>query len=255
MTISLNPLRSTRKSARAAVVSPVRKSSDIVKPLTCADIAPSRHDRIEHDGYLTIDARWIVPALLGAVPVHGPVLEPAAGRGHLSLELRRAGLDVVSFDTRRYADPLVADIEIGDIRALTTLTGFAWVVTNLPYSDLEELATHLINVGIRDCCNIALLVRTEWLAPQKRVRLVHEHPHFAGAVLLKSRPRWVERVKGEKGPRHTFSRAIWTAAPRRGDRWLRFAGRPAETRTPNRPHDKTTTRRRNSCLSQSMDRR
>jgi hypothetical protein len=27
-----------------------------------ADIAPSRHKRVENDGYLTIDARWIVPA-------------------------------------------------------------------------------------------------------------------------------------------------------------------------------------------------
>jgi hypothetical protein len=190
-------------------------------------MAPSRFKRIEADGYLTIGAPWIVPALLRSVPIAGRILEPAAGCGHISLELRRAGLDVVSFDIRRYADPLVADIEIGDIRALTTLTGFAWVVTNLPYSDLGKLATHLINLGVRDCCNIALLVRTEWLAPQKRVRLVHEHPHFAGVVLLKSRPRWVERVKDEKAPRHTFSWAIWTAAPRRGDPWLRFAGRPA----------------------------
>ena len=30
-----------------------------------ADIAPSRYERIERDGYLTIDAHWVVPALLG----------------------------------------------------------------------------------------------------------------------------------------------------------------------------------------------
>ena len=49
------------------------------------------------------------------------MLEPAAGRGHLSLELRRAGLEVASFDLHRYANPLVPDIEAGDIRRLTTL--------------------------------------------------------------------------------------------------------------------------------------
>jgi hypothetical protein len=48
-----------------------------------ADIAPSRYGRIEGDGYLTIDAHWVVPALLRSVPIQGRVLEPAAGRGHL----------------------------------------------------------------------------------------------------------------------------------------------------------------------------
>ena len=50
-----------------------------------ADIAPSQLRRIENDGYLTIDAHWIIPALLRSVPIEGRVLEPAAGRGHLSL--------------------------------------------------------------------------------------------------------------------------------------------------------------------------
>jgi hypothetical protein len=44
-----------------------------------ADIAPSRYGRIEGDGYLTIDAHWVVPALLRSAPIEGRVLEPAAG--------------------------------------------------------------------------------------------------------------------------------------------------------------------------------
>jgi hypothetical protein len=119
-----------------------------------ADIAPSQFERIENDGYLTIDAHWVIPALLRSVPIEGRVLEPAAGRGHLSLELRRAGLDVVSFDLHSYANPLVHDIGTGDIRRLTTLEGFAWVVTNLPYRDLDELAEHLIGLGARDRCSV-----------------------------------------------------------------------------------------------------
>jgi hypothetical protein len=54
-------------------------------PIGHADIAPSQFERIENDGYLTIDAHWIIPALLRSVPIEGRVLEPAAGRGHLSL--------------------------------------------------------------------------------------------------------------------------------------------------------------------------
>ena len=135
-----------------------------------ADIAPSRFERIEGDGYLTLNAPWVVPALLRSVPIEGRVLEPAAGRGHLSFELRRAGLEVASFDLHRYANPLVPDIETGDIRRLTTLEGFAWVVTNLPYGDLEELATHLIGLGVRDHCSVALLLRAEWIVPKAGAR-------------------------------------------------------------------------------------
>ena len=105
-----------------------------------------------------------------SAPIKGRVLEPAAGRGHLSFELRRAGLEVASFDLHRYANPLVPDIEQGDIRRLTTLEGFAWVVTNLPYGDLEELATHLIGLGVRDHCSVALLLRAEWIVPKAGAR-------------------------------------------------------------------------------------
>jgi hypothetical protein len=86
------------------------------QPLGHADIAPSRYDRIEGDGYLTLDAPWVVPALLRSVPeISGQILEPAAGRGHISLELRRAGFNVVSRDIRRYLAPLVDGIGVGDI--------------------------------------------------------------------------------------------------------------------------------------------
>ena len=44
-----------------------------------ADIAPSRFERIEGDGYLTIDAHWVVPALLRSAPIEGRALELAAG--------------------------------------------------------------------------------------------------------------------------------------------------------------------------------
>ena len=44
-----------------------------------ADIAPSRHERIEGAGYVTIDAPRIVPALLRSAPIECRVLEPAAG--------------------------------------------------------------------------------------------------------------------------------------------------------------------------------
>ena len=48
-------------------------------PQGYADIAPTRFGRIPNDGYLTLDAPRVVPALLRSVPIQGRVLEPAAG--------------------------------------------------------------------------------------------------------------------------------------------------------------------------------
>ena len=194
-------------------------------PIGHADIAPSRFERIEGDGYFTLDSEWIVPALLGAVPIKGRVAEPAAGRGHISHELKRAGLTVESFHIRAYENPLVPDIRLGDIRKLESLTGFSWVVTNLPYGDLEELAEILVKLGTRDRCNVALLVRAEWPIAKARRSLIHSHPWFHGIVQLTSRPRWVERTKDSGSPRHNFCWCVWGAQPRQGDAWIRWAGK------------------------------
>ena len=194
-------------------------------PIGHADIAPTRFERIEGDGYLTLDAPWIVPALLRSVLIRGRVLEPAAGRGHISRELMRAGCVVESFDIRAYESPLVPDIGLGDIRKLESLAGFSWVVTNLPYGDLEELAEILVKLGTRDRCNVALLVRAEWPIAKARHNLIHRHPWFHGVVMLTSRPRWVPREQETASPRHNFAWAIWGAQPRVGDAWIRWAGK------------------------------
>jgi hypothetical protein len=52
-------------------------------------------------------------------------------------------------------------------REKLTSEGFAWAVTNLLYGDLEELATHLIGLGVRDHCSVALLLRAEWIVPRR----------------------------------------------------------------------------------------
>jgi hypothetical protein len=199
-------------------------------PVGHADIAPSCFERIEGDGYFTLDSDWIVPALLGAVPIKGRVIEPAAGRGHISLELKRAGLIVESFDIRAYEHPLVPDIGHGDIRSLESLAGFSWAVTNLPYGDLEELAEILVRLGTRDRCGVALLVRAEWPIAKARRSLIHSHPWFHGIVLLTSRPRWVERTKDSGSPRHNFCWCLWGAQPRQGDAWIRWAGKASPSR-------------------------
>jgi hypothetical protein len=61
-------------------------------------IAPSRFDRLANDNYFTLDSPWVIPELLSRVAIEGPVLEPAAGVGHMVVELRRHGLNAVKLD-------------------------------------------------------------------------------------------------------------------------------------------------------------
>jgi hypothetical protein len=188
-------------------------------------IAPSRFDRLANDNYFTLDAPWLIPALLSRVPIEGPILEPAAGVGHMVIELRRHGLDVVASDLHAYEDPLVPDIAIRDLRQLTSLRGFKWVITNLPYRQQDTLGAHLVELGVRDGCSVALLTRAEWITARARDGLIHSNPNFAGVVHLTSRPRWSEIRVGS--PRHNFIWAVWSADPRSpgADGWVRFADR------------------------------
>jgi hypothetical protein len=81
-------------------------------------IAPTRFDRLSNDKYFTLDAHWVIPALLSKVKIVGPVLEPAAGVGHLVRELRRGhGLEVIASDLHAYEEPLVPDIVFCDLAA------------------------------------------------------------------------------------------------------------------------------------------
>ena len=74
----------------------------------------------------------VVPALLRSVAIEGLVPSRLLVWDTCRLNVRRAGLLVMSFDRRLYEDPLRPDIKIGDIRELASLKGFAWVVTKLP---------------------------------------------------------------------------------------------------------------------------
>jgi hypothetical protein len=133
------------------------------------------------------------PGAASKIKIVGPVLEPAAGVGHLVRELRRGhGLEVIASDLHAYEGALIPDIEIQDIRAIDSLRGFQWAISNLPYREQDALAAHPVALGARDGCSVALLTRAEWIVARRRRNLVHEHPNFAGILFLTSRPRWSE---------------------------------------------------------------
>jgi hypothetical protein len=153
------------------------------QPRGHADIAPSRFERLERDGYFTIDAGWIIPALCCAVQIEGPILEPCAGRGHMVRELRARGFVVRGADLYAYADTLVPDIKSGeDVFDLKSLAGYRFIVTNLPYREQAAILAHLLPIAARDGVSVAVLARSEWSSAKARRVLVHENPWFAGEV-------------------------------------------------------------------------
>jgi hypothetical protein len=190
------------------------------------DIAASRFARIDREGYFTIDANWIVPALCRAVHVEGPILEPCADAGHMVVELRGLGFEVEAADLYVHEDPLVPDIVTGaDVFDLDSLSGYRFVVTNLPYEDQVAILAHTLPIAARDGCSVAVLARSEWRSARDRRAHVHDNPCFSGEVVLTKRPIWVRPVI--KSPRHWFSWYVWSPAPRASDRdpFLRFAGK------------------------------
>ena len=141
-------------------------------------------------------------------------------------ELRRGyGFEVVASDLIAYPEPLIPDIEVRDILTIDSLKGFCWMVTNLPYQTQDQLAAHLVALGARDGCGIALLTRAEWIVACKRRSLVHKHPNFTGVLHLTSRPRWSKDHIAS--PRHNFIWAVWSASPRPPGSlpWVQFAAR------------------------------
>ena len=199
------------------------------KPQGHADMAPSRFERLERDGYFTIDSDWIIPALCRAVRVEGPILEPCAGRGHMVRELRELGYVVHAADLYAYADSLVPDIESGaDAFDLKSLAGYRFIVTNLPYREQAAILAHLLPIAACDEVNVAVLARSEWSSAAARRALIHQNARFAGEVRLTKRPEWVRPAIAS--PRHWFSWFVWSSEPRppSQDPFLRFAGHVSE---------------------------
>jgi hypothetical protein len=195
------------------------------KARSLCDIAPSRFARIGRDGYFTIDADWIVPALCRALRIEAPIYEPCAGRGHLVVELRSLGFVVDAADLYAHENPLVPDIVTGaDVFDVDALSGYRTLITNLPYESQDAILAHLLPIAARDGCTVATLARSEWASARERHVLVHDNPRFAGEVRLTKRPVWIRPMIAS--PRHNYSWFIWAPQPRTEGRdvFLRFTG-------------------------------
>lgn len=171
--------------------------------------------RIKHEAYFTLDAEMAVGALLGAVAVHGPVLEPCAGVGHLVVELRKRGIETDAADLVAHPQPLITGIEIDDVMAMKSLRNYSSLVTNLPYRDQDRILRHILPIAHRDEVAVAILTRSAWHHAKARRELVHENPWFHGIVHLPRRPWWSE--DRTHSPRYDFTWVVWGAHRREAE--------------------------------------
>lgn len=173
-------------------------------------------DRIANDAYFTLDP-MPVAELLSHLTITGRVLEPCAGAGHIVRELRKAGHDVVASDLHGYGEQVIDDIAVGrDVLRLDSLTGFSWIVTNLPYDHQDDIARRLLPIAHRDGCGVALLVRAPWPLARSRRDILGDDIFFKGMIVLPRRPRWFETTPGEKAgkPFHEYVWTLWGSSPR-----------------------------------------
>ena len=156
--MAIRPRLDAAQSAHAGIASTF---SNFARQIENERLSDHRRDHaLDHPGVAAFQFNRGPEGHLGSLP---PVVV-------ISLELRRAGsLDVASFDLYRYADPLVHDIGTGNIRGLTTLEGFALGRHQFaPIAISRSWRRHLISLGVRDRCGVALLVPLPSGSSQKR---------------------------------------------------------------------------------------
>lgn len=172
----------------------------------------SGYHRIEHDSYFTLDASWVIPALLGQIILRGPTFEPAAGMGHLIDALAACGHRALGSDLYDHGHGRV-DIQTGvDLFSLATsdLNGFGSIIANLPYACLDAATAHILRIAQPLGLQICSLVRAEWPSAKSRSNLIHNNPFFDCLVVLTKRPRWSFERKAS--PRHYFAWVVWDFA-------------------------------------------
>lgn len=119
------------------------------------------------------------------------LIEPCAGRGHISRELQRMGHEVTSYDLNAYDNSLIENIETG-VDALTMeRKNVDGVVTNPPYH--KNLPHKLAEKWIEEYSYTAMFVRLTFLEGKKRKKLFTKHPP-SDIIFLSDRIRFSDTV-------------------------------------------------------------
>jgi hypothetical protein len=122
------------------------------------------------------------------------VVEPCAGKGHISIELQRNGHDVCSFDLFEYPDSLVQIQTRQDVLTLPKQEGYGGLVTNPPY--FKDLPRKILEKSLRDYDYTALFVRLTFLEGIKRHKLFKSNKP-SQIIILSDRIQFKNEHKGE----------------------------------------------------------
>ena len=102
------------------------------------------------------------------------IIEPCAGRGHISAELMRNGFEVTSYDLNAYDNCLVPVHSPVDATKLGMHGHLYGVITNPPYH--KNLPHILVEKFIKEYDFTAMFLRLTFLEGKKRNKLFTKHP-------------------------------------------------------------------------------
>jgi hypothetical protein len=151
---------------------------------------------------------WATRALIEHVVgrdqvVNSTCLEPACGRGHMSVALAEYFKEVKSHDIFEYGFGDVLDFSKTDYAAQS----FDWVITNPPFRLAEEFITrslHIARVGV------AMLVRTVFIESVGRYeRLFQPHPPIRVAQFTERVPMVKGRVDKKASTATGYAWVVW----------------------------------------------
>lgn len=183
----------------------------------------SGYERKGRDFYATPD--WVTEALLSHITFRGPVWEPCCGTGAMSKVLAAHGHDVVSTDI---ADRGFGTPGLDFFRCLTVPEGCRSIVTNPPYGDtgiqkgqarssnaMLKFVSHALRLAEPGNCQLALLVRLQWIAGARATTLMSQ-ANFAAVIALTHRIRWFDMGAGTNTAQHHHAWVVFDPAHPKG---------------------------------------
>lgn len=150
-------------------------------------------NRNENDLYPTPPLATYILCKYSDVPKN--VIEPCAGQGNISIELKRNGINVRSFDLFQYEQNFVDDIETGkDFLTLPKQEGYTGLVTNPPY--FKNLPAKILKKSLEEYDYTALFLRLTFLEGIRRYELFKKNPP-SEIIFLSDRVQFKNNQIGE----------------------------------------------------------
>jgi hypothetical protein len=159
----------------------------------------SGYARKERDEYNTPE--WVIEALLPHIPLQGAkILEPACGEGNIVRVLADAGYHIHASDLIDGENFLDSD----------TNHGAHGIITNPPYTDVDEFVQHAIKLMMPVSGFVCMLLSQDWSCAKSRRHLFADCPIFAKKIELTRRIVWFERSDGKRAaPSENHAWYIW----------------------------------------------